>query len=251
VLLFFVWALSLSAQPVTDFPADAAIPRCVAGIDHEIHVYEGFTLCYRESYEQAEWVAYELTRDKLIKQADRSNDFRPDPAITTGSALHTDYRGSGYDRGHLAPAADMSWSDSAMSESFFMSNMSPQTPTLNRGVWSHMEEAGRRAVQKYGAVLIVSGPVLDREDFPIIGQHNNIAVPEYFYKVFAAYTGDSGAPALHTIGFIIENGKVKGDYHAFAVSVDAVEARTGLDFFSAFDDDIEEAAESVFDTELW
>ena len=107
-------------------------------IDHELRKFQNYSLCYRETYEQAEWSAYCLTSNQLVKNADRTNDFRPDNRISTQSASLADYKGSGYDRGHLTPAADMSFSEQAMSETFYMSNMSPQEPQFNRGIWELM-----------------------------------------------------------------------------------------------------------------
>ena len=100
----------------------------------QVHKYTGFTLEYDESTEQAFWVAYELTRSEVARTVRRTDDFRPDPNISTGSAILSDYKGSGYDRGHLAPAGDMKFSRQTMIESFYMSNMSPQLPAFNRGI---------------------------------------------------------------------------------------------------------------------
>jgi endonuclease G len=210
--------------------------------DHEIHEYTAFTLCYRESYELSEWVAYELTREELAVNVSRSNNFRKDPSITTGSAETADYYKSGYDRGHLAPAADMRFDATAMSESFFMSNMAPQTAELNRGAWKYAEDETRRIAEKYGRVWVVSGPVLDRADFKTIGA-NKVSVPDYFYKALLfPVDNDDGFAAL---AFIMPNENPSRRYLDYCVSIDEIEARTGLDLFSALDDDIEETIESV------
>ncbi|MDR3284606.1 MAG: DNA/RNA non-specific endonuclease [Treponema sp.] len=254
LFVLVVFPRILAAQ-TPEFPPHAEIPICPGNdtaVDHEIHTYEGFTFCYRDSYELSEWVAYELTREELAAVVGRSNNFAADPSISTGSALPDDYYRSGFDRGHLAPAADMRFSQNAMNESFYMSNMSPQTPSLNRGVWKYLEEAVRLAVWKYDRVLVVSGPVLDRYDFPVIGYSTAVSVPEYYYKVLTALITDTeGNRGLHMIGFIIPNGKPQGVYIDYALTVDEVEARTGLDFFSAFPDDIEDAAECSFNIEYW
>ena len=126
VFTFLLITLFLPAQDIElpYYESDAVVIR-----------YAGFALKYNEEYEQAEWVAYQLTDDEVQGTIERTNNFRADQNITTGSAALADYKGSGYDRGHLAPAADMRWSHNAMSDSFFMSNMSPQLPGFNRGVW--------------------------------------------------------------------------------------------------------------------
>ena len=105
-----------------------------AALDHQIRSFQYYTLCYRESYEQAEWSAYCLRDWMLQKNVKRTNDFRPDPEILTGSATLADYKRSGYDRGHLTPAGDMVFSKEAMSETFYMSNMCPQAAAFNRGI---------------------------------------------------------------------------------------------------------------------
>ena len=107
----------------------------------EIVKHTAFTLCYSEAHEQAKWVAYHLTAEMCDNSGEeRTNNFRTDPDVKTGSASPEDYKKSGFDRGHLCPAGDMGWSEQTMSESFFMSNMSPQAPSFNRGIWKKLEE---------------------------------------------------------------------------------------------------------------
>ena len=136
-----------------------------------------YTLNYNEEHEQAEWVAYILTKDRVYGTVKRTNNFRPDPKVKTGSATLADYKGSGYDRGHLAPAADMKWSATAMSESFYMSNMSPQRPGFNRGIWKRLEQLVRTWAVEYEEIHVVTGPVL-KGSFKSIGP-NQVSVPEY------------------------------------------------------------------------
>ncbi|MCR5218911.1 MAG: DNA/RNA non-specific endonuclease [Treponema sp.] len=233
---------------------DLELPLCPAVIqgkncpDHELHEYSGFRLCYRESYELAEWVSYTLTSEELVKESSRTNDFRSDDSITTGSASPADYYKSGYDRGHLAPAADLAWSKASMSESFLMSNMTPQTPSFNRKIWMYLETQVREWAQRYGAVTVVTGPVLDKKasEYPSIGE-NQVAVPEYFYKVLLVKDGDS----YQAIAFLIPNEGWTGTFWDYAVSVDEVEESTSLDFFAALDDRTESAVESSFLPDFW
>jgi len=113
--------------------SELEIPLCPVSIcgentgDHEVHKYSGFSLCFRNSYKDAEWVSYTLTQEKLIKNARRTNKFTEDKNISTGSAKLSDYKASGYDRGHLAPAADMAWSGQSENESFLMSLLKTNT----------------------------------------------------------------------------------------------------------------------------
>ncbi|MCZ6703711.1 MAG: DNA/RNA non-specific endonuclease, partial [Ignavibacteria bacterium] len=123
-------------------------------------VHREYSLSYNETHEQAEWVAYVLTADEVRMKCERTNDFREDGSVSTGSAGLADYRGSGYDRGHLSPAADNKADcPVAMSESFYMSNMSPQKPGFNRGIWRKLESKVRDWAAKYGEIYVATGPV--------------------------------------------------------------------------------------------
>ena len=184
-----------------------------------------FTLVYEEQYEQAKWVAYQLTAAETQKIYERTNKFIVDPDITTGSASLADYKGSGYDRGHLAPASDMGWSETSMAESFFYSNMSPQTPSFNRGIWKKGEDLVRRWAKEYSDLYIVTGPVL-KAGLATIGP-NKVAVPEYYYKVILHRNG----PETKAIAFLMANEGSREALQSFAVSVDSVEKVTGIDFF--------------------
>ena len=138
IIALAVYSSYRTNDKLVELPAGLETPICAAahhGSDHEIRNFTHYSICYRESYEQAEWSAYCLTEEELVKNTSRSNDFRPDPEISTGSASLADYRKSGYDRGHLSPAADFAFDEKAMSETFFMSNMSPQAGSFNRGIW--------------------------------------------------------------------------------------------------------------------
>ena len=228
--------------------SELEIPRCPASTcgentgDHEIHGYSGFSLCFRNSYKDAEWVSYTLTQEKLIKNARRTNKFIEDKNISTGSAKLSDYKASGYDRGHLAPAADMAWSEQSENESFLMSNMTPQVPQFNRGIWKELEAQVRKYAQSLDFLVVATGPVLEKqpEEYSTIGQ-NKVCVPEYFYKVLLAK--DKGGN-WQSIGFIIPNEKSEQDIFSYKVCVNEVEERCGIDFFSALDDSIEEEVES-------
>lgn len=208
--------------------------------------HTGYTLSYNEKYELPSYVAYELTRNEVLGGEEREDNFREDPAVRTGSATLADYRGSGYDRGHLAPAADFKWSAEAMSDTFFMSNMSPQDPSFNRGIWADLEAAVRVMAYENGKVYVVTGPVLTDGPYETIGK-NEVAVPKRFYKVVLDYT----EPEIKAIGFILNNEGSSKSLESFAVSVDEVERVTGLDFYPALPDDQEEIIESKFNTSQW
>jgi len=205
----------------------------------------GYVLSYNETHEQANWVAYELTLEEVNGSFKRTNDFRPDPMVKTGSATLADYRSSGYDRGHLAPAADMKWSPVAMSESFYMSNMSPQRPSFNREIWRKLESLVRKWAVKNEAVCVTTGGVLTSGLIKI--GPNGVSVPDKYYKVILDYK----EPVLKGIGFILPNKGSRKPLKSFAVSIDIVENITGIDFFFKLPDEIEENVESSIDFSKW
>ena len=223
---------------------DAVIPALEAGDVLVSHT--GYTLSYREDWEQAEWVAYQLTAEECRGDQPRSGSFRKDPDVPDGSASPEDYRNSGYDRGHLCPAADQSWSVTAMKDSFYMSNISPQNPGFNRGIWAALEEAVRTFALENGSVAVVTGPVMTDTPREFIGP-GKVPVPLRFYKVVLDFTG----PELKGIGFILPNEKRSEPLSFFAVTIDDVELLTGLDFYPGLPDELEQMLESQFRTELW
>ena len=206
----------------------------------------GYALGYIEYHEQAAFVIYKLTaREALTKKALRTNRFRSDPEIPTGSATTADYRRSGYDRGHLAPAADMAFSVQTMVDSFFMSNMSPQKPAFNRGIWKRLEEQVRQIAIREKAIYVVTGPILPKKKTVTIGA-NQVTVPTHYYKVIFDLT-----PPRKMIGFILPNEGSDRPLEDFAVTVDVVEKATGLDFFSTLPQAVQKRLESTITVSAW
>ena len=206
----------------------------------------GYALGYSEYHEQAAWVIYIMTREEATtKEAQRTNKFRSDPQIPTGSATPGDYRWSGYDRGHLAPAADMAFSGRTMTDSFFMSNMSPQKPAFNRGIWKDLEALVRNFAITERRIVVVTGPILPKEKTVTIGA-NKVTVPTHYYKVIFDLT-----PPRKMIGFILPNEGSDEPLAAFAVTVDAVEKATGLNFFSKVPKEEQERLERTISTKAW
>lgn len=206
----------------------------------------GYALGYIEYHEQPAWVIYHLTKEQaLTKAAKRGDDFREDPEIPTGSATLADYRRSGYDRGHLAPAADMAFSVRTMSDSFYMSNMSPQKPAFNRGIWKNLEAQVRYFAITEHDVYIVTGPILPKTKTVTIGG-NRVTVPTHYYKVIYDRT-----PPEKMIDFILPNEGSNRPLRDFAVTVDAVEDATGLNFFSTVPQPKQEQLESTISVQDW
>lgn len=207
---------------------------------------EGYTLSYNSKRLIPDWVAYELTATETEGDEPRAKHFRTDPEIAGLQADNDDYRNSGWDKGHMAPAADMKWSEKAMDECFYLSNICPQDHKLNTGVWKSLEEKCREYARYFGKVYIVCGPIVGNNRYGTIGE-NGVMVPDAFFKVLLAshydkYTG---------IGFIFENKKGAKKFMDHAVTIDEVERVTGIDFFHALPDDIEKQAESTIDKAVW
>ena len=211
----------------------------------KIITHTGYSLLYNEIHEQADWVAYELTKEETIKLYERTNKFILDPKVSTFTASDSDYKGSGYDRGHLAPASDMGWSSIAMKESFYYSNMSPQKPSFNRGIWKKLEELVRTWAVENNNLYIVTGPVLKNE-LESIG-NNKVSIPKYYYKVIL----DFSQPSIKGIGFILPNFGSKEPLKNYAVTIDSVEKFTGIDFFPLLQDKQENLIESKLCIECW
>ena len=207
---------------------------------------EGYALGYIEKHEQPAWVQYVLTADEVSRaMVNRSDDFRADPYVPTGSATPQDYTRSGYDRGHLAPAADMAYSARTMSESFYMSNMSPQAPQFNRGIWSKLEKLVRHFATREKRIVVVTGPILSAEKAITIGA-NKVSVPQYYYKAIYDTT-----PPEKMIAFVMPNEGSNADLRTFVVTVDDVEVMTGLDFFSLVPQPLQEQLESSINISAW
>lgn len=214
----------------------------------EIVHHQYYSLGYNETYEQAAWVSYLLTRDLLkVPNVQRSDRFEVDPKISTRSADYYDYRGSGYSRGHLAPAGDMAQNNIAMRESFFMSNISPQKIHFNGGIWRELEECVRDWAYKEEQLYIVTGPILNNVT-EYIGRNTKVGVPQAYYKIVL----DAQGADAKAIAFIMPNERSDRPIMEYAVTVDEVEKRTGLDFFAhLLSEEEEELLESTIQPHLW
>ena len=220
------------------------LPKPIDG--EQIIEHTGYILSYNEEAEQPSYVSYELTREEVYGALDRADNFREDKSVKSGSATLSDYKGSGYDRGHLAPAADFKWSEEAMSDTFYLSNMSPQVPAFNRGIWGDLETIVRQIAVDNEKIYVVTGPVLTDGPYKTIGK-NKVAVPNQYYKVILDYTD----PDIKAIGFVLPNSDKTEKIESYVMSVDDVEEITGLDFFYQLPDDEEEVIESNVDITKW
>ena len=233
---------------ITPLPKGSELPQLKRKRTEQIIQHEGYTVSYNADYRIANWVAYVLTdKEARSDKAERQNKFVVDPLVKGASATNEDYTRTGYDRGHLAPAGDMKWSEKAMRESFYLSNITPQKPGLNRGIWKELEEQIRLWARENGAVLIATGPVIPDEELNRLGK-NRVGVPRQFYKVLCMVVNNQ----LEGVGFLFEN----RDYgttplRQMMVPIDSVEQVTGIDFFPARPDDEERQMEATVGRDLW
>lgn len=245
-LIYIFFLITLFLQSCSEVKENELLEIPVYQAGQEVLSYPGYKLLYNEEHEQASWVAYELKASEVNGNVERANNFRPDPNISTGSASLSDYKYSGYDRGHLIPAGDVTWSESAMSSTFMLSNISPQTAGFNRGDWRILESYVRNWAKKEGSVYVVTGPVLTQGIKERIGP-NSVSVPRYYFKVVLDYT----VPEQKGIGFIMPNTKIVDPIESYAVTIDSVEVFTGIDFYPHLLDKIEIRLESKVDVNLW
>lgn len=230
-----------------------------APVSEQIIAHSAFSLSYNEDHEQANWVMHIITPDIVEGNASRSNDFRIDPLISTGSSVEADYflkkqkadnsyeyDGFGYDRGHLAPSADFRWSEKALSESYFYSNMSPQIGDFNRLKWAELEGWMREYVTTHSTrLIIVTAPILTDNLGKIERGVNKVSIPTYFVKVALDLENKRG------VGFVLPHQKIENPLESYIVSIDSVEKLLGYDLFSNLDDKLENAIEAQNDYSSW
>jgi endonuclease G len=211
----------------------------------ELIKHEFFTLSYKEEYEQAEWVAYQLTKEDIKKTKFKRPYFIRDKKIKSKSAHYKDYKNSGYDKGHLCPAGDRKFSKEAHDETFIMSNVSPQKHDFNSGVWNRLEQKTRYWAVKYKGLYVITGGVL-KPNLPRIGR-DHVAVPKQFYKIIFDYT----EPEIKSIAFLLDHQDSEKPLYSFVTSIDEIEKRTGIDFFPSLPDSIENKLEKSTNYKNW
>lgn len=219
-----------------------ALPK---NIKSQLKEYEGFTVSFNAETRNPNYSAWELLESETDGTTRRSNRFWMDESIE-GCPDKTDYSGSGYDRGHLCPAADQKWSAKGMSDCFSMANMCPQWPGLNSGAWNTLEQKCRLWAQRDSALIIIAGPIFSPSEKKYLNG-NNIRIPTAFFKVILApYLKEPRA-----IGFIYPNYTSPGNMNNYAMSVDDVERETGFDFFATLPDELEKRLENTYNLKEW
>lgn len=211
----------------------------------QIKEYLGFTVSFNKDNKTPNYVAWELLDEEATGNQDRSNNFWTDNEIE-GCPSTKDYTRSGYDRGHMCPAADQKWSAQAMSDCFVMANICPQVHELNAGAWNTLENKERQWARRDSALMIISGPIYDKADIQTIG-NAKVRVPGAFFKVLLApYVNEPRG-----IAFVYPNMSAPGNMQDYAMSIDELEKLLGYDFFPALPDEIENKVEATFSFKEW
>ena len=222
------------------------IPAMTKGKQGQIIQRTGYTLAYDAKNKTPQWVAWELTKEETRGNEERTNEFLPDPDVTGAKVVTYDYSGSGYDRGHMAPAGDMKWDKQAMKESFYMSNICPQDHNLNTEDWNDLEIKSREWARRYGKVYIVCGPIYNgnrRTEY--IGDHR-VKVPDAFFKVILIASEKKSC----ALGFFFENEAGERPLKEYLMPIKRIEQMTGIDFFPALPDEQENKLETETHTQL-
>ena len=225
----------------------ASVAQWLPQTKNELQIIDhtAYTLGYFEEHEQAAWVYYVLSKEECVGDEERSSSFYQDKQISTGSAANSDYKKSGYDRGHLAPAGDMSYDSLVMKESFYYSNISPQVPAFNRGIWKKLETQVRNWGMMYESCIIITGPVLS-DSLPTIGV-NKVSVPNWYYKIVI----NPHHNPVQAIGFLMRNESSSAEFSEFVVTIDSIEVVSGIDFFADLPTSCEQMIESTVNGSYW
>lgn len=240
------------------FEGQPELTESIAGTNREV-VREGYALLHSSYFRLPLWVSEGLDRRQFVGGEDRSNKFFPDPSLPKEERSELkDYRLSGFDRGHQAPAGDFSASKKLKDDSFSLANMAPQQgPGFNQDIWRWLEDHARTMIEAAGRGYIITGPMFyDADEEPgsahadglvnvrWIGK-GRVAVPTHFYKIVITFDGDTP----RCVAFVLENRKyphaLRYDFRTYVKTVDWIEARTGLNFMPELAPNQEKALERV------
>ena len=244
VALFLWWAGTCISGPIEDCEEYSRLG--VPGNQGDILCRTGYLLAHSQETKTPYWVIEHLTAEKAKGKLKRKDNFEPDPDLEKGKRAElTDYKGSGYTRGHMAPAADMKWNTGAMEQCFYLSNMIPQNPPMNEQIWAALEENVRAWAIRRDDVYVVTGPIYKGGVKKTIGK-NRVGVPTHIYKI--VYDPNT----LEAIAFIMPNKPIdKKGMAKYIVTIRDVEAKTGLDFLSGLNTQLQDIVETKKQTGLW
>ena len=218
-------------------------PKKAQDKEYPIITYSAYEVMYNPEYKIPRWVRYELLASETDGVWSRKGlKFTPDPSVSFPQADDYDYRGSGWSRGHMAPAADFKWSSTAMIETFYFTNCCPQNLELNSGQWSTLEKKVREWANRYGSLTVYTGPIVLDNAYGTIG-YNKVVVPDAFFKAILA--------GERSIAFVMYNHNNNENLQKCAMSVDDLEVLTGIDFFEELDDALENQVEATYSVSVW
>lgn len=242
--ILFSAALFSACGFVAPVPEGMELPS-VGGVEN-LRVYQGYTSAYNTTTLIPDWVAYELTADELTEGSRDDQVFSMDRSFRGKQARREDYSGSGWTKGHMAPAGDFFWDDDALAETFYFMNVCPQSEELNRKDWNYLEKQVRKWAREYGKVWVACGPIIGENKYGTIGS-DKVVVPDAFFKAVMVRNGSM----YSSIAFVMGNDRQRYYLADCAMSVNELEDLTGLDFFPALPDDIEDLVEEITDFSVW
>ena len=236
---------SQKSQYLSDSLSRIYIPAPLSDCSEQIIYRRAYILSYNRETKLPNWVGWHLTSEHTEGPYKRINIYLEDITVPIPRATDEDYQDPNWSHGHMCPAADNKWDSIAMRESNLLSNICPQHASLNSGLWNVIERNCRKWAQKYGDLFIVCGPLLLNKEHTTIG-NNRVVVPEAFFKVILRLN-----PKPTAIGFVVRNNEGKKKKDQYVNTVDEVERITGIDFFPALPDDIENEVEAYANIEDW
>lgn len=230
---------------VSDLTSEICKPAPLSGVSEQIIKKKTYIVSYNKDTRTPNWVAWHLTAGHTDGPFKRIGNFHEEETVPEPRATLEDYRGSGWSRGHMCPAGDNKWDEEAMYESFSLVNVCPQDASLNSGLWNSFEMDCRQWAREFGEVYVVCGPLFYRQEHEVIGE-NEVVVPEAFFKVVLCLNGEPKG-----MGFVVKNNAGTKKRDLYYNSIDQVERITGMDFFPALPDKVENDVESKLDLEQW
>jgi endonuclease G len=218
----------------------------IPGTGGDLLCRKGYLLAHDPRCLTPKWVAEHLTKEKAGGTLKRKNSFRPDPELPVGKRAElSDYKGSGYDRGHMAPSADFAYDPQAMKESYYLSNMVPQNPDMNQHIWKGLEEKVRQWAMDRGELYIYTGPIYRDVEIKTIGD-NQVCIPTHIYKIVFDPRN------VEAIAFIMPNEPLDpSDMGNYISTIRDVEEQSGLDFLKRLKKSVEDAVETEKAEDLW
>lgn len=234
-----------AANKSTDFSLTGTVAP-IDGVSEQILKRTSYIVSYNKDTRCPNWVAWRLTADHTTGDVGRmGNAFHEDMDVPEPRAINTDFKESGFSRGHLCPAGDNKWDRDAMYETFLLSNVCPQNANLNSGVWNQIEMSCRQWAERYGDLYIITGPMYFKsQELRYIGE-NQIAVPDAFFKVILCLNEPKA------IGFICRNTDGNKRKDQYINSLSQVERLTGLHFFPTLDSETRKLVEDHADINEW